>query len=52
MEFEEFDTAYPVNDKVPANCFEAIAAGYFSTGRGTVGVAGAASPTLLDGPDW
>ena len=47
----KYDTASPVNDKLPANCFEAIAAGYLSSGRGSVGIVGVAPSNLLDGPD-
>jgi aminoglycoside 3-N-acetyltransferase len=51
IEFEEFETSDPVNDKLPANCFEQIANDYLSSGRGIVGTVGAAQSTLLDGPD-
>lgn len=51
LELEEFDTAEPVNDRLPANCFERIATAYLSAGRGSVGTFGTAPSTLLDGVD-
>jgi aminoglycoside 3-N-acetyltransferase len=49
--FEEFDTAEPVSDRLPDDCFEQIARAYLASGRGTVGSYGAATATLLDGGD-
>jgi aminoglycoside 3-N-acetyltransferase len=49
--FEEFDTANPVSDGLPENCFEQIATAYLALGRASVGTFGSAAATLLDGPD-
>jgi aminoglycoside 3-N-acetyltransferase len=49
--FEEFDTAKPVNERLPEDCFERIATAYLASGRGTVGTFGSAHATLLDGRD-
>ena len=49
--FEEFDTARPVNERLPEDCFERIATAYLASGRGTVGTFGSAHATLLDGRD-
>jgi aminoglycoside 3-N-acetyltransferase len=49
--FEEFDTAEPVSDRLPADCFERIVTAYLGSGRGVVGAFGSATATLLDGPD-
>lgn len=49
--FEEFDTAEPVNNALPQDCFERIAKDYLATGRGATGTIGAAASVLLDGPD-
>jgi aminoglycoside 3-N-acetyltransferase len=51
IEFEEFDTAEPVHEKLPANCFEMIAGDYLAQGKGSEGVIGAAPSFLFDGPD-
>jgi aminoglycoside 3-N-acetyltransferase len=51
VQFEEFDTADPVHDTLPTNCFERIAADYLATGRGSQGAIGAAPSVLFDGPD-
>lgn len=51
VQFEEFDTAEPVHDRLPSNCFELIAIDYLATGRGSRGTIGAASSFLFDGPD-
>lgn len=48
-EFEEFDTGDPVHDALPNNCFELIVTAYLTTGRGTAGVFGSATATLLEG---
>lgn len=50
IDIEEFDTEYPVNDQLPADCFERIASDYLSTGRGIRGRIGSASSFLFDGP--
>jgi aminoglycoside 3-N-acetyltransferase len=49
--FEEFDTANPVNDNLPSNCFEQIALDYLAAGRGAQGSVGAAPSYLFDGTD-
>ena len=49
--FEEFDTATPVNEGLPEDCFERIATAYLALGRGAVGTFGSATATLLDGRD-
>lgn len=49
--FEEFDTATPVNDLLPENCFERIARDYLASGRGAAGAFGRATATRLDGGD-
>lgn len=51
VEFEEFDTAEPVHDMLPSNCFEMIAAAYLARGWGSQGSVGAATSFLFDGPD-
>ena len=51
VQFEEFDTAEPVHDRLPSNCFEMIAADYLANGRGSRGAIGAASSVLFDGRD-
>lgn len=51
IQFEEFDTAEPVHESLPSNCFEMIAADYLETGRGSQGTIGAARSCLFDGPD-
>lgn len=51
MEFEEFDTAEPVHDSLPSDCFERIAVEYFAHGRGSRDSVGAAPSYLFDGPD-
>lgn len=48
--FEEFDTADPVHDALPSNCFEQIAEDYLRSGQGSTGQVGAATSYLLDGP--
>lgn len=47
--FEEFDTADPVNGRLPADCFEQIARAYLATGRGVVGPLAQTTGTVLDG---
>ncbi|MGH9628765.1 MAG: aminoglycoside 3-N-acetyltransferase [Bryobacteraceae bacterium] len=51
IQFEEFDTAEPVHESLPSNCFEMIARDYLGTGRGSRGIIGAASSFLFDGAD-
>lgn len=51
IEFEEFDTAEPVHERLPSNCFEVIASAYLGTGRGRRDTVGAAPSFLFDGPD-
>ncbi|QOY85519.1 aminoglycoside 3-N-acetyltransferase [Paludibaculum fermentans] len=51
VEFEEFDTADPVHDLLPQNCFEQIATAYLAEGRGVQGRVGAADAYLFDGPE-
>ena len=50
VDFEEFDTSRPVNDRLPDDLFERITRAYLATGHGRVGPCGAATATLLDGP--
>lgn len=50
LDFEEFDTADPVNDSLPANAFEQIARAFLATGRGSVGPVGAAPSALFPAP--
>ena len=51
IQFEEFDTSDPVNEKFPSNCFEQIASDYLATGSGSKGSIGNAPSFLFDGPD-
>ena len=51
IDFEEFDTANPVLDTLPENCFELIAADYLQTGRGRTGTVGQAPSYVFEGPD-
>ncbi len=51
FDFEEFDTAMPVNAQLPENVFEQIARAYLDGGRGASGVIGAAPSALLEGPE-
>ncbi len=51
VDFEEFDTGDPVSDKLPANCFEQIAAAYLAAGFGCRGKIGVATSFLFEGPD-
>lgn len=51
VEFEEFDTADPVHDLLPQDCFERIAKAYLADGRGVQGQVGAAEAFLFDGTD-
>jgi aminoglycoside 3-N-acetyltransferase len=52
VDFEEFDTATPVNDLLPEDRFERIARDYLASGRGVVGSFGTATATRLDGGDF
>jgi aminoglycoside 3-N-acetyltransferase len=47
--FEEFDTARPVNDRLPDDCFERIVTEYLASGRGSIGTFGSATATRVDG---
>ena len=49
--FEEFDTAQPVHEKLPANCFERITLDYLANGYGAEGTIGDARSYLFDSPD-
>jgi aminoglycoside 3-N-acetyltransferase len=40
VEFEEFDTSEPVNDRLPPDCFDRIARGFLDTGGGRSGLVG------------
>jgi aminoglycoside 3-N-acetyltransferase len=51
LDFEEFDTATPVHDALPEDCFARIAADYLAQGRGSRGPAGEAEAYLFDGGD-
>jgi aminoglycoside 3-N-acetyltransferase len=51
VDFEEFDTAEPVHDALPADCFEQIGEAFLAAGGGAVGTVGEARSTLLNGPD-
>ena len=51
IQFEEFETAEPVHDSLPPNCFELIAADYLAAGNGYQGVVGSATSFLFDGRD-
>lgn len=51
IEFEEFDTADPVHESLPANVFEQIATAYLAAGRGSTGLVGAAPSALFHAPD-
>ena len=46
--FEEFDTTEPVNDRLPANCFERIAADFLRNGGGCTGTVGRADCALFE----
>ncbi|HYO81385.1 MAG TPA: aminoglycoside 3-N-acetyltransferase [Bryobacteraceae bacterium] len=48
-EFEEFDTANPVVDTLPSDCFGLIAKDYLATGRAGSGQVGNAPSYLFDG---
>lgn len=50
VSFEEFDTADPVNDKLPQNCFEQIAGAFLATGQGVRGPIGNAPSFLFEAP--
>jgi aminoglycoside 3-N-acetyltransferase len=48
IDFEEFDTWYPVNALLPDNCFEQIALAYLAAGYGSQGSIGEADSFLLE----
>jgi aminoglycoside 3-N-acetyltransferase len=48
MDFEEFDTTEPVNDALPADCFERIAMDYLAAGLGLRGEIGSARSFLFE----
>jgi aminoglycoside 3-N-acetyltransferase len=50
IDFEEFDTADPVNSDFPENVFEQIATAFLATGQGSAGLVGAAPSYLIPGP--
>ncbi len=50
VQFEEFDTADPVNDRLPLNCFELIALDHLRAGFGRRGTVGAAESFLFEAP--
>lgn len=49
VDFEEFDTADPVNTALPADVFEQIGRSYLKSGRGKTGQVGNGKASLLDG---
>lgn len=52
VDFEEFDTADPVHDSLPQNCFEQIALAYLAAGHGSQAAFGLAEASFLfHGPD-
>jgi aminoglycoside 3-N-acetyltransferase len=51
IEFEEFNTSEPVNDKLPFNCFEQIAAAHLAAGFGRCGQVGLAASYLFEAPE-
>ncbi|BAC88425.1 aminoglycoside 3-N-acetyltransferase [Gloeobacter violaceus] len=51
VDFEEFDTAEPVSDALPANCFERIASDFLACGFGRRGRVGAAESFLFEAPE-
>ena len=51
LEFEEFDTAEPVNSDLPRDLFERIGRSYLEAGHGKVGPVDEANASLLDGPE-
>jgi aminoglycoside 3-N-acetyltransferase len=51
IDFEEFDTADPVNDRLPANVFEQIATDFLATGQASSGTVAAAPAYLFPAPE-
>lgn len=51
IDFEEFDTADPVNSRLPTNVFEQIATAFVGTGRASAGTIGAAPSFLFPAPE-
>ena len=51
IDFEEFDTTEPVNDLLPANCFEQIANDHLASSHGRQGEIGAAMSYLFEAPE-
>lgn len=51
VDFEEFDTAEPVNAELPMDVFEQIGRSYLASGRGAAGKVGGANAALLEGPE-
>lgn len=49
VDFEEYDTAEPVHDALPADCFEQIGQAFVASGQGRQGEVGQATSYLLDG---
>jgi aminoglycoside 3-N-acetyltransferase len=50
-DFEEFDTADPVNSELPIDVFARIAADFLTTGQASAGEVGAASSYLFPAPE-
>lgn len=50
-DFEEFDTADPVNSQLPTDVFARIAADFLATGQGSAGPVGAAPSSLFPAPE-
>jgi len=50
IDFEEFDTREPVNDKLPADCFDRIARDHLAAGFGRRGRIGSAESFLFEAP--
>lgn len=51
VDFEEFDTGDPVNERLPLNVFEQIAEDFLKGGKGRRGRVGDAESSLFDGPE-
>lgn len=51
VEFEEFDTAYPVNARLPEDCFEQIGRAALAVGIGNSGRVGNSESHLFDAPE-
>lgn len=48
VDLEEFDTSEPVNDQLPADCFEQIGQSFVAAGHGSRGKVGQADSYLLE----